>query len=915
MVPGVCDLFSINKLALANEQTGLSSGFNIFETMNAVRWKYSQPLLNSLVCLLLALLLCKPAAAQPARLPDKTSPRLTAIINAARPGMKLPVIITLNGASIPEAMRPICQDIRLIRVNGDLHFYQADVMAEDISTRLALTPQVLFIEDGRRKAMEELQVGNLDLALNRISTLHGSFPQWSGDGITVSIKEDLPDTADIDLKNRFLSTPLSSVNVSPHASIMASMVGGGGNSWYLGKGAAWGGRLSSASFAILLPESNTAYQQYSITVQNHSYGVGIENYYGSDALAYDASAISNSSLLHVFSSGNSGNATSSSGSYAGISGMANLTGSFKMAKNILTVGATDSFNVVATASSKGPAYDGRIKPELVAFGEDGSSGAAALVSGVSMMLQQAFRQLNGSMPSNALLKAVLLNSADDAGNAGPDYNYGYGSLNALNAMHTVQSGRWMSGTISQGNSTSFPVVVPAGIRKIKLTLCWIDPPAVAKAPKALVNDMDLELIHPLSGQTWKPWVLSAFPHIDSLRKPATRKRDSLNNVEQITLDDPPAGNYLFRVSGYSLNGSPQAFHIAYQFDSTDRFEWIFPSANDHLFTGSKNTIRWTSSFAASTGILEYTLNNGASWQLIDNAAVLSKGYYHWQSPAAISEIRLRMTIGAASFVTGGLTLSQRTLTGVGFNCPDSVHLYWNKLPGVNTYRVYALGNKYLEPVITTTDSFFVFAKSAYPALHYAVAPLVGSQEGVKSYTLNYTTQGTGCYIRSFLASLQNNSAQLQLSLGTLYQVTRIILEKYDGASFIPLQQQVPLSSTSFNFNDAVLNQGENRYRIKLELTGGRTVYSAVETVYYFAGRNYVLYPNPVAQGQGLNLLATNPSPDLILQVFDAQGRLYRQSVINDVLTILPTGKMGKGLYFFKLMNEKRQYEVYKLIVK
>ena len=59
-----------------------------------------------------------------------------------------------------------------------------------------------------------------------------------------------------------------------------------------------------------------------------------------------------------------------------------------MAKNILTVGATDSFSIVAALSSKGPAHDGRVKPELVAFGEDGSSGAAALVSGTSLLLQQ-----------------------------------------------------------------------------------------------------------------------------------------------------------------------------------------------------------------------------------------------------------------------------------------------------------------------------------------------------------------------------------------------------------------------------------------------------------------------------------------------------------------------------------------------
>src|SRR4030095_10435784 len=124
------------------------------------------------------------------------------------------------------------------------------------------------------------------------------------------------------------------------------------------------------------------YQQYNVSVQNHSYGTGIENFYAADAMAYDASVITRSTLTHVFSAGNSGGSASASGIYTGITGFANLTGSFKMAKDIITVGHTDSFGIVLPLSSRGPAYDGRLKPELVAFGEDGSSGAAAIVSGI-----------------------------------------------------------------------------------------------------------------------------------------------------------------------------------------------------------------------------------------------------------------------------------------------------------------------------------------------------------------------------------------------------------------------------------------------------------------------------------------------------------------------------------------------------
>jgi hypothetical protein len=70
-------------------------------------------------------------------------------------------------------------------------------------------------------------------------------------------------------------------------------------------------------------------------------------------------------------------------------------------------------------------------------------------------------------------------------------------------------------------------------------------------------------------------VLNNFPQIDSLKQSAARKKDSINNVEQITLDNPASG-ITNSVKGYVVSSGPQTFVIAYQFDSTDIFEWHFP---------------------------------------------------------------------------------------------------------------------------------------------------------------------------------------------------------------------------------------------------------------------------------------------------------------------------------------------------
>ena len=844
---------------------------------------------------------------------SKLSPGLSNEMKTKKASDKLLLEITIRNNNIPAEIYRLIYQAQKIFESSSFSVFRLVVALEDISTVFLKLPGIIFIEKGNRVPKEELQVGTLDLSVNKINLAHRNFSLTNGDGVVVSVKENKPDTTDIDFKGRFLSTHLSSTTVNSHASIMSTMIAGGGNSWHLGKGAAWGSTISSSGFAILMPDANNAYQQYNISVQNHSYGVGVESYYGADAAAYDASAISNPSLLHIFSSGNSGTSAAGTGIYAGLNGVANLTGSFKMAKNILTVGATDSFFNVAALSSKGPAHDGRVKPELVAFGEDGSSGAAALVSGTSLLLQHLFKQINGVLPPNSLVKSILINSADDAGNAEIDYKNGFGSLNANNALKILQTNKFFSGTVSNSSTQSFTIAVPAGIKKLKATLVWNDPAAAPNSSKALVNDLDLEVKEISSGQSWLPWVLNPFPHGDSLSQLAKRKRDTLNNIEQVTIVNPVPGNYELKVMGYDVASASQNFHIAWQFDSVDKFEWQFPTKNDFIFPSVNNTIRWQSSFANANGVLEYN-TGGNSWQPIQNSIDLGTGYYNWNVPSATSIGLLRMTIGSNVFISDTFTIASRTTTRVGFNCPDSFLFNWNKLPGIANYTVYKLGNKYIEPITVTADTFLLLAKATNPSLHYAVAPIIGTREGVKSYTFNYTTQGVECYFRSFLALLVGNSTQLTVSLGTLYNVNRVILEKFDGVDYVQLQQIINPSSTLLNFTDALLKKGLNVYRVTLQLAGGRLIYSSIETVYYFNGVEFIVYPNPANQYAPITILSDNQFEPATLQVINMLGRKIYEMKLNDLSNQLPAGRLSKGLHLLRIIRKGQIDVVLKLFV-
>ena len=776
------------------------------------------------------------------------------------------------------------------------------------------TSAINYIGRYNTQPRQELQINSLDLSSNKINLLHSKFPALTGNGLVVSIKENKPDTTDIDFAGRYISNPLASSITDQHATIMATMAAGAGNSWYLGRGVADGAGITSASSGNLLPDPAANYQQYNISVQNHSYGVGIENFYGADAAAYDDAALNNDKLLFVFSAGNSGTTTTTIGRYAGITKVANLTGSFKMAKNIITVGAIDSFYNIADLSSKGPAYDGRIKPEMVAYGQDGSSGAAALVSGTAIILQEAYKNKNaGTLPPSSLIKAVLLNSCDDVAAPGIDYKSGFGSLNAYRAAQEINMQQYFTGSVTNGSAQDFSIPIPPNIKKLKITLVWNDLSAAANAFTALKNDLDVRVTSPAS-QVFLPWVLNSFPNIDSLNLLPVRKRDSLNNIEQVTIDDPSAGNYTINVSGFSVQGQAQPFSIAYQFDTANTFFWHFPAAADNIFPATYNLLRWGSSFGNTLTSMDYSVDKGITWLPIPTSVNLSAGYTKWIAPDTNTTALLRMNIGVTHFVSDTFTISARPNIHVGFNCPDSVLLYWNKNKDVSKYHLYGLGNKYLEPIIAVTDTQYIFKKTSLPYTSFAVSALFARKPGVKSYTVNYNTQGTACYVNNLTADLKNNNGFIQLSLGTIYLVKKIVFEKLSGSNFITLSEVNIINGTGYNTTDVNLYTGYNTYRVAVYLADGKIIYSRIEQLFYQGNNDVIIFPNPVAAGSmvTINFRLLN---NQVITLTDVAGRMVYKGKAS-ASTFSFSARFGTGLYLLKVFDpETNAVVVHKIIIR
>lgn len=728
--------------------------------------------------------------------------------------------------------------------------------------------------------------------MNRINVAQQQFPAVRGKRITVSVKEDLFDTTDIDLSGRYLRSAQQSPDRSPHATIMATLIAGAGNTGMNGLGVAPAAGLSPSGYGTLFPDDDSYFQQFGITVQNHSYGNGISNQYGAMAAAYDQQIAEADTLVHVFSSGNSGDSIPRDGRYQGLGLFANLTGNYKHAKNVIVAGGTEANFDISRGSSKGPAYDGRIKPEIAAYGQDGTSGAAALTSGVVALLQDAYRQLRGVAPSSALVRALLINSAVLPKGGRPSYSYGFGSLHAAGALTTLNAGRYRQGTVTRGGATSFDIPIPAGLQQVKVTLSWNDPAAAPDAPQALVNDLDMQAVT-TDGATWMPWVLNPFPALDSLRQPAHRGIDSLNNNEQISIDQPVAGNLHITIKGKKLATTSQSFYLVYTYITEPSFAWQNPVDSVMLPASQPTPLLWETTYSGN-GDLSYSIDSGTTWSTIAQQIPLQQPY-NWSTPNIFSKVWLKLTLTDTSFVSPPFFITPQLSVFTGFNCTDTAMLYWDRLPAALRYQVYALQQGVMTPYKQVADTFLFIPKQTATSLYYAVSPVApAGWEGTRSYASNYTLQGVGCYVRTLLADRTvNNQVQLTLQLGSTYLLKNIYWERRAPTGWTRLGTQPVTDATDYTFPDQQPYEGIVQYRVTLETIDGRFIYSDISSVSILLDHNILVFPNPV-----LSQLTILDKDFRVRQVVltDMGGRIVLQRTISDMQEYVPVDRLAPGVY-------------------
>lgn len=416
--------------------------------------------------------------------------------------------------------------------------------------------------------------------------------------------------------------------------VMGSLLGTGAASDGQYRGAAPAARLvfqsiMTAASTLNLPDDLNEFFQppYDLDARVHSdsWGSAVEGEYSSDSMTADEFVWDHPDLLVVFAAGNEGTDSDRNG----VVDLRSLD-SPASAKNVLAVGAAESgrpaggggktaltyggawpwdFRAapiftdlissspgdappgMAAFSSRGPAADGRSKPDIVAPGTDlasvrsrassstgwgvvadntnycfmgGTSMATPLAAGAATLIRQYCTEVLGmASPSAALLKAALVGGARSLApgqyglGAGleipapprPNFVEGFGMPDVGGTLYPTGNVQavLMEGpaALPVGGGTQFVFSVHGGA-PLRVAMAYSDYPSALSAAVNLVNDLDLLLFDP-----------DGHPHYpNGLEGP-----DHLNNVECIDVAAPAIGRWTLSVSATNVPQGPQPYAL------------------------------------------------------------------------------------------------------------------------------------------------------------------------------------------------------------------------------------------------------------------------------------------------------------------------------------------------------------------
>jgi serine protease AprX len=314
--------------------------------------------------------------------------------------------------------------------------------------------------------------------------------------------------------------------------------------------------------------------------QSNSWGQGSYNASYSSYSSEDDMAISScDKITMIYSAGNRGNNGPSSLHQDAV------------AKDIISVGGVVHHNnelreddnwgapggSITRPASYGPSEDGRVKPDLCGPYDDeyttdwhgsngyrigdyitedsdhyfgGTSGAAPVVAGAVGIVYQMYKENlfvnnpNGAIPHASTVKAILIADAYQYEfSQATRYQQGWGLPDLKNTL-VIGSRHFIvdeETALQTGESAIYHFTPQEGF-PLKVSLVWTDLAAIPGGSRALVNDLNLKVTGPDASVYWGNYGLDTSHWSVSGGVP-----DTLNNVENVFVENPQAGEWTIEV--------------------------------------------------------------------------------------------------------------------------------------------------------------------------------------------------------------------------------------------------------------------------------------------------------------------------------------------------------------------------------
>ncbi len=780
-------------------------------------------------------------------------------------------------------------------------------------------------------------------------------PGLNGQGIVIGVGDGGALGGHPDMGERILhSTDNYNAGWGNHPDMVSGIMVGAGNVYATNRGI--------ASEAELIVESNTAitynapsyFQTYGMTITNNSYGPSFHcnsanKYYGNSA-SIDQQLFDNPNLLHVFAVGNSGR--EACGDMP--SGYANIPGGPQNAKNTLSVGNVDFNRVRYQTSSAGPTLDGRLKPEISAVGTSvlstirnggygsgtGTSFAAPNVTATLALLSEAFQRNNpGVLPKGALLKAIACNTADDAGRTGPDFEYGFGVMNAYNALQVIDAEQFETGILSNAQEISKTITVGEEVSQLKVMLYWNDiAGSTTNESAVLENDLDIFLIAE-DGTIIKPLILNPTAPLQEAREGV----DHLNNIEQVTITAPEPGDYAIIVRASHLSYGQSDFVLTW-FAPEKEVLLTCPFGGETLIPGQTTYISWTAPTGSQgTWNLEYRAA-GTGWNTIASNIPGENRSVSWAPPSGISQAEFRITNNetALSDITNAPVsiVSPPQDLSITEICASVSQFSWSPQAEAARYAVFRFDGEEMKEVGVTTDTLWQFDNlQANEELLLSVTTLTDSNQSSKrAFALKkeHSGQEPDCTVETIIVWGELSTHEIEADIEVRWEVEQEQnVHRFDVErgfmragdiewSFVDSVKAIGTSSTAFRYqlkDSGAAVEGLTYYRIRMIdkdrnesysdiFSHERTGTSSNSTPVVSEAPSFALLQNPVGETIPIR---SNSTTTRTLQLFDIVGRVRASFQLQSGTNFFECPPdLGSGIFVLKVAGDSSN-EVVKMI--